>query len=764
MLKELNLSLPYCRGAITRRRVTEEGVEESIIDFVLMSEDLVEDFIEMEIDEKKEHALVKITHQKGNVRKITSDHNVLLSKFKLKSMKKKPKAKIEVFNFKNKTNQEKFRQETGSTKKLSEVFDTNQDINEQTNVFLKRLDRIVHKCFKKIRIGRIKESEYEQLYGKWVGVRHKDDKDSKDLSNELEEELASKYADNIFEKIKEEIDGIQCDEGGINSGKLWQLKKKLHASYPDPPTAMKNSEGELITDEGQILEETVKYYKNVLKNRDINDDLENHKKDREELAKKRMETAKLNTTPDWDMDDLTEALKSLKNNKSSDALGYINELFKPSIIGSDLKLALLRLMNKIKQQQVYPKCLEACNITSIFKNKGSKSDFDKYRGIFRVLVFRSILEKLIYHDEYHKIDANLSDANVGARKGRNIRDNLFVVNAITNSIKRGSQEAVDICAYDAEKCFDALWTYECINDLFDAGLQNDRLTLLFIMNQSAQVAIKTPHGITERVSILNIIMQGTTWGSLFCKTTMDKLPQKIYKDKSLLYMYKGQVSVPPLEMVDDILTVETCGVKSLAMNAEVNSFIEQKKLRLSKEKCVKIHVGKKCESCEKLFVHEELMNEAQDFKYLGDYIHENGKPNSTISHRVKRGYAIVAQIFALLSDLPVGNLRVEISLELRQAWLINGILFNSEVWHSLSTGQIEQLVTIDKYLLRGLVGSHAKAPLEHLYLETAALPISYVLSARRMIYLQTILRRSDEEITKKVYLCQKKESKSWGLV
>ena len=87
---------------------------------------------------------------------------------------------------------------------------------------------------------------------------------------------------------------------------------------------MKNSKGELITDEGTILEETVKYYKNVLKNKDINDDLENHKKYREELAKKRMETAKLNTTPDWDMDDLTEALKSLKNNKSSDALGYIN--------------------------------------------------------------------------------------------------------------------------------------------------------------------------------------------------------------------------------------------------------------------------------------------------------------------------------------------------------------------------------------------------------------------------------------------------------
>ena len=193
-------------------------------------------------------------------------------------------------------------------------------------------------------------------------------------------------------------------------------------------------------------------------------------------------------------------------------------------------------MNEIKQQQVYPICLEACNITSIFKNKGNKSVFDKYRGIFWVLVFRSILEKLIYHDEYHKKDDNLSDANVGARKGRNIRDNLFVVNAIINSIKRGTQEAIDICAYDAGKCFDALWTYECINDLFEAWLQNDRLNLLFIMNQSAQVAMKTPHGITERVSILNIIMQGTKWGSLFCTTTMNKLPQNIYKDTSLLYM------------------------------------------------------------------------------------------------------------------------------------------------------------------------------------------------------------------------------------
>ena len=34
-----------------------------------------------------------------------------------------------------------------------------------------------------------------------------------------------------------------------------------------------------------------------------------------------------NKTEDWDIEDLEAALKGLKKDKSSDALGYINELF-----------------------------------------------------------------------------------------------------------------------------------------------------------------------------------------------------------------------------------------------------------------------------------------------------------------------------------------------------------------------------------------------------------------------------------------------------
>ena len=41
------------------------------------------------------------------------------------------------------------------------------------------------------------------------------------------------------------------------------------------------------------------------------------------------------------MFDLDNALKKLKNDKSMDADGYVNEIFKTEVLGIDLKIGLL---------------------------------------------------------------------------------------------------------------------------------------------------------------------------------------------------------------------------------------------------------------------------------------------------------------------------------------------------------------------------------------------------------------------------------------
>ena len=269
-------------------------------------------------------------------------------------------------------------------------------------------------------------------------------------------------------------------------------------------------------------------------------------------------------------------------------------------------------MNEIKTTQKFPTVLKQCNIKSLYKRKGSRNNFNNYRGIFRVTIFRSILDKLIYNDEYPIIDDQLTDSNVGARKSRNIRDNIFVVNAVMNNAVKNNLKDTDITIYDAEKCFDNLWAKECINDLYDNGFNNDKLPLLLQENINAQVAIKTKSGTTKRVSISDAIMQGTVWGSLCCTSTMDKLGKLAYSMPEVLYDYKG-VPIPPLGMVDDILTVTNVNMTA-KMNKIVNTFIEHKKLRLSHEKCVRIHIGKGHSSCPKLEVHNTTMKEAEHKK------------------------------------------------------------------------------------------------------------------------------------------------------
>ena len=89
-------------------------------------------------------------------------------------------------------------------------------------------------------------------------------------------------------------------------------------------------------------------------------------------------------------------------------------------------------------------------------------------------------------------------------------------------------------------------------------------------------------------------------------------------------------------------------------------------------------------------------------------------------------------------------------LKLREAMLLNGILYNSEAWHSTTKEDIHALEVVDECLLRSLLENHPKCPIEFLYLETGSISIGHIVSTRRMMYLRTILKRDDEELTKRI--------------
>ena len=162
-----------CSGAITRRRITTKGVEESIIDFVIFSKGLSKDFESMQIDEQKNHVLTRYKKRKKGKKLVKSDHNVILTKFKLMWQKNENQERIEMYNLKNKKCQKQFTEESNNSTVLSNIFETSEDLDTQVKMFLKKLNRKIHQSFNKIRIKSNNNKVLDELFSQRKSQRAK---------------------------------------------------------------------------------------------------------------------------------------------------------------------------------------------------------------------------------------------------------------------------------------------------------------------------------------------------------------------------------------------------------------------------------------------------------------------------------------------------------------------------------------------------------------------------------------------------------------
>ena len=87
---------------------------------------------------------------------------------------------------------------------------------------------------------------------------------------------------------------------------------------------------------------------------------------------------------DWSESEIKKICSKLKPGKARDRDDLIFELFNPKICGDDMSQSLKKMCNRIKNELDIPQFMRKVAITSLYKNKGSKSDFSNQRDIFNV--------------------------------------------------------------------------------------------------------------------------------------------------------------------------------------------------------------------------------------------------------------------------------------------------------------------------------------------------------------------------------------------
>ena len=235
------------------------------------------------------------------------------------------------------------------------------------------------------------------------------------------------------------------------------------------------------------------------------------------------------------------------------------------------------------------------NITTVPK-KGSRLRLENERGIFRVSVVRYILMRLIYNQKYPIIDRNMSDCQMGGRKRKGCRNNIFIVNGIIHDVMSSlKKNAVLLQVYDYRQMFDAINLEEALSDIYDVGVTDDNLALIYRANKEINMAVNTPAGLSERQKIENVVLQGDTFGSILASVQVDSIGKEV-EQSEYGYRYKEVLPVSLLGLVDDIIGVTKAGYRAQQMNALINVKTEEKRLQFGIKRWKSMLVCKKPEN------------------------------------------------------------------------------------------------------------------------------------------------------------------------
>ena len=104
-------ALAKCKGLITRRRETVNGVEEAVLDYFVVCDRILPFVNWMVIDEKQENCLTNYCTRNKMKKAFDSDHFTLSMELSLQFHKSKHE-RVEHFNFRNKECQDEFKKMT----------------------------------------------------------------------------------------------------------------------------------------------------------------------------------------------------------------------------------------------------------------------------------------------------------------------------------------------------------------------------------------------------------------------------------------------------------------------------------------------------------------------------------------------------------------------------------------------------------------------------------------------------------------------------
>ena len=727
-----------CTGMWTRE---DNNGSKSIIDYIITNELGIKNVEKMTIDEEHEFKVVRYMKSKKGNKEIPSDHNtIFLEILGKKTMKIN---KIKRWNFDSEKSMEKYRNETNKIV-WKEQWKSKGDINQKYRRWTKQLKSVMYKTIDRITINNkvtndiIKKEmerkrkinkEIKRLQGKGIhGILiEKLKKEIQQIVNTIIDEISKENSEKLKRRLKRFVNNRNSKANDI-----WKMRKRC-MEKKEQKLAIKNENGEVITNKDDIFKEYERHFKQVLTNRTIKEGFEHYEKE----INQQIETYK--NIHEYEDDEINQpitekeirkVIKSLKRGKSPGMDEISNEIFINA--GENLIKNLLNMFNYIWENEEIPDDLMKISIKTIYKGKGHTNDLNNHRGLFLSSCVFKFLEKIILNRVSPRLEKSFTEFQSGGRSGRGIRDQLFILRSIIE-LKIYKKEKIFLQFMDLSKAFDKMVLKNILRNLWNSNIKGKIWRIIFKINQYASLTINTPFGMTSEFSCHEILKQGSVLASTLAAMHVDYI-HEFFKDENL-GIYYSNIKIENLIFQDDIIRFEDNEDKLNKANIIFNiaQNINKMEFHPAKTKIMQIYGSE-----EQIKLGKNNLKYAKSMKYLGDIITRDGTIDEMIKERKNSIAGMTAELVAIMSQIKDETEFYAINQFIRGI-IIPKLLINSETWNNIPKKNIEEIEKIQIQSIKRILKIPMSTPNMGLLIEMGMLTAENEIIKRRVLYLHSIL-------------------------
>ena len=733
-------------------RVVEERGERSIIDYIIVSNSLFYSTQDVRVKRGAE---------------IYSDHYLVLAKMSIL-----PKAKDSTKNMSKRTKLrvEKLREDDTKTKyqktiktyietKLNEA-ENSEDIESVWEDYKEMIIKSAREvCGIKVIGGskkmtawwnegvKAKIKEKKDAWKKYLSSKRPEDKENYKIKRQAAKEEVLKSKQMQWQKFGETLEQNYRE----NQKLFWGAIKRCRRGKACPVKHVKNSEGEIVKQEDQILE-TWRQHFEKLHNVNANDHIANTNYDHENAN---TNSSRIDEENQITMTEMLNAKKKIKLGKAPGADGIYPEMVVKQ--GTEADKLLLKICQLAWKNKKIPNDWRKSTIVPIHKS-GPTTDCGNYRGISLLSVPGKLYSRIIENRLRETVEKNLAEHQSGFRPGRSVQDHIFTLKQISEKTCRYNKKT-HIGFVDLQKAFDSVRRKELWEALEKHKVDNELITAIksFYVNPESEVQIAGKTSSTFRIN--TGVRQGCILSPLLFIILMDSISRECKGMKpinvgmhNISPFERRQIQLLMLSFADDLVVFGE-NQRDLEINMNIlNTELLKRGMKINTKK-TKTMVISKVPTKHTIKLNNETLEQVNSYKYLGVMIQANGSLREEISQRIGKASQVYGQLGQ--SFINKKELTTKTKMSIFNAVYCPTLMYGSECW-TLETRDKSRLQATEMKFLRRVVGKTKRDKIRNTTIRETVKTISIEqrIEVNQLRWFGHVCRMEKNRIPKQIFECR----------